>query len=211
VIKRRWIPWLFLAGLGILTLGIVALALTGTSARSVTPAELTRELSKPIGLGANWALQEAPRTQISRDTWNPSTCYSYSTTFGGPSAEASYDNDGSGLPYFQEAILIPSVAPNEIIDMLASCGDPKGPLPPAYRRGKITFLHTAPLPVFDGLGNGSLAVISHPQGAGLAKNQINAYIALGDELVRFSYIGRASPSAVRTAVAISLSRAVPYS
>jgi hypothetical protein len=194
-----------------LTLGLVAVALIGPSTRSVTPAELKGELSKPTGLGAHWALQEAPQTQISRDTWDPSTCYSYSTTFGGPSAEASYDNDGSGLPYFQEAILIPSVAPNEIIDMLASCGDPKGPLPLAFRHGKVTLLHSAPLPVFDGLGDGSLAVISHPQGVGLAKNQINAYIALGDELVRISYIGRASPSSVRAAVISSLRRAVPYS
>ena len=209
--KRRWIPPLLLAGLGALTIGAAVLALTSTSSSSVTPSELESELAKPIGLGPHWSLEEPPRIQTTRDTWIPSTCYSYSTTYGGPSTEATYESNDFGLPFFQEAILVPSANPNDILDMLASCGKPKGPLPPAFRHGKLTYLHTVPLSAFAGLGDDSFAVISRSTIDGTVEREITADFALGDEFVRVSYEGRASLSSLRVAVAYALKRAAPHS
>jgi hypothetical protein len=207
--KRRWIPPLLLAGLGVLTIGAAVLAVTSSSSSSATPSQLESELAKPIGLGPHWTLEEPPRIQTTRDTWIPSTCYSYSTSFGGPSTEATYGTNDLGFPFFQEAILIPSADPKDIVDMLASCGIPK--LPPAFRHGKVTYLHEAPLSAFDGLGDDSFAVISHTAIDGTVESEITADFALGDEFVRISYGGRASLSSLRVAVTYALKSAAPHS
>jgi hypothetical protein len=211
VTKRRWIPQLLLAGLGALTAAAAVLAVTGASSSSVTPSQLKSELTKPIGLGPHWTLQEPPRIATTRDTWIPSTCYSYATTYGGPSTEATYESNFWGYPYFQEAILIPSAHPNDILDMLASCGNPKGPLPRTLPHGKLTYLRTAPLSAFDGLGDGVFAAVSHPRIDGTVETEIDAYFALGDEIVRISYGGRASLPSLRVAAAYALKRATPHS
>jgi hypothetical protein len=211
VTSRLWIPRLLLAALGMLTLGAVALSTIHTSSSSVTPSQLESELTKPTGLGSHWVAEARPQTQVTKDTWNPSTCYAWSTTFGGPVVEATYVIRGdSGFPFFIEKIFVPSEAPNDILDMLAGCGRPRGPLPAVLRHGKLTFFRTTPLSFFDGLGDGSFATISHPRIRGRAQTQVTTYFSLGDELVEISYAGRTSLSSLREAVAHELTRATRY-
>lgn len=94
--------------------------------------------------------------------------------------------------------------------MLVSCGGPKGPLPPALRRGRFTYLHEARLSAFDGLGDGSFAVETHSRIEGAEQTEVNAYFSLGDELVRVSYGGKAPLSSVRLAVIAVLGRDERY-
>jgi hypothetical protein len=211
VTSRRLIPWLLLAVLGLLTLGAVALSRIHTSSNSVTPSQLESELTKPTGLGSHWVAQSRPQPQVTKDTWDPSSCYSWSTTFGGPVVGATYGLRGdSGLPFFIEKITVPSEAPNDILDMLASCGRPRGPLPAVLRHGKLTFFRTTPLSSLDGLGDGSFAAISHPRIEGRVQSQVTAYFSLGDELVEVDYLGRTSLASLRVAVAHELTRAARY-
>jgi hypothetical protein len=194
-----------------LTLGAVAVSITNTSSSSVTPSQLESELTKPTGLGPHWVAEGRPQTQVTKDTWNPSTCYSYSTTFGGPVVEATYVLRGdSGFPFFIEKISLPSEPPNDILDMLAGCGRPRGPLPPVLRHGKLTFFRTTPIAFFDGPGDGSFATISHPRIEGRVQTQVTAYFALGDELVEIGYAGRTSLASLRVAAAHELTRASRY-
>jgi hypothetical protein len=76
-----WVPWI------VLVLCSTACAFVGqgtAAAASVSPASLRGQLLTSQDLGAGWTRPGDVEAITTRDTWTPSSCWTYTAEYGGP-------------------------------------------------------------------------------------------------------------------------------
>jgi hypothetical protein len=192
VARRRWIPAILVSTVIVLTGGAAALGTSQQpSGSSLEVATLKSEMLTPGQIDPGW--QQEPYGSVAgvtRDTWNPTQCWKWGTTFGGPVVSRHFEGAPYGVPFLDETIMDPSAGSKAVYEMMRRC---PGPLPPRLHQGVLHRLPTNRTTIFNGIGDPSSGSVAMDGG----RRSVAALFVQGSKLVFFDYLGSASLGQIR--------------
>ena len=193
---RRFIPWILLAVLSLLTVGGLVLGLRATSG-PVTVDQLKAQLLGLQDLGPRWKQSGTTSSRVTKDNWNDERCPSGTVMFGGPTATATYESPNR-RDTFTESLERPSVDPGQVIHAYRVC-----PVTAAHQSIHVKIARTA---LFDGIGADSVGFVDTFRVHGHHGIIGGALLQDGTELVVVGYVGDGPLSQLRTFASQALAK-----
>jgi hypothetical protein len=194
---RRFIPWVSLAVLSLLTAGGLVLGLRATSG-PVTADQLKGQLLGLQDLGPRWKLSGMTSSRETKDNWNDERCPSGTMTFGGPTATATYVSPNR-RDTFTESLERPSVDPSKVIHAYRVC-----PVTAAHQSVHVKIARTA---LFNGIGSDAVGFIDTFRVRGHDGIIGGGLLEDGTELVVVGYVGDGPLSQLRSFASTAVSKA----
>ena len=189
-----WVPWIVL----VLCSTAWAFAPQGTAAAgSVSPASLRGQLLTSQDLGAGWTRPSDVEAITTRDTWTPSSCWAYTTEYGGPLVREYFMRSRGLVGTIEETIAEPSVNSTTVFHMMLRCGPPKGSPPRPKGAGASHTVPSHSTSLFSGLGQGAFGIAFTSELDNGKARSIGGTVLKGPEIISLDYIGTASQSQVR--------------
>jgi hypothetical protein len=196
-VRTRWlaIPWILVTVLMATTAAAVGFGIAASRGEPTT-IQLKAEVIGASGIGPGWRTASL-QSRTTKGNLRTAQCFTDKTSFGGPSVVAHYLSiDDTSV--FQEALIVPSEPPNQVIDTVRRCG--VFGYVKDLTSGEVTKLHEMRTTAFDGIGDHQLGYVANFPDHGQRRTEADAYVSVGDTLAIFVYSGFATASQIASLV-----------